>query len=498
MKRRWIKVFLIFMVLMAGLLLGGIYGILHTTAGARQLLSLVEGQLDDSLELGRISGTISSGLAIDTIVYRDVDLTVSLEKTRLAVEPKLFPLLIHIRFIEISALQIRQGNPPAEIAQATDTTNLGEILASLALPFPVILSRLELGGIEYFDPSGALGFSAEHISAALQLHDVLDIGHLALESNQSKIELDGSLGLSTPFPVSLDAKASLMLDGETIGNLENIDVQAMLRGELEKSLQINITTATPELTISGELHELLSEPAWDLSLKSAELSWPPVPHENQQGEKFLIESLDLNSRGRIGDHKLATSSILHIPGMDPFNLEVHGNGDETGFLITTLHLESRQLELTAEGDIQWQDEETIRLSALLDRFDPSALLPGWPEEHHLRGRFELTLGEDGLELPKMHFLVLDTTMRLDATANIDLDRGVLEADLAWSDIAWPIAGKEPEFFSQAANSSARLVKCTCPAHLMTGPSTATPSYKLQVFHPDNCALRRMETANRLR
>jgi len=65
MKRRWIKVFLIFMVLMAGLLLGGIYGILHTTAGARQLLSLVEGQLDDSLELGRISGTISSGLRTD-------------------------------------------------------------------------------------------------------------------------------------------------------------------------------------------------------------------------------------------------------------------------------------------------------------------------------------------------------------------------------------------------------------------------------------------------
>jgi translocation and assembly module TamB len=306
-----------------------------------------------------------------------------------------------------------------------------------------------LGGIEYFDPSGALGFSVEHISAALQLHDVLDIGHLALESNQSKIELDGSLGLSAPFPVSLDGRASLMLDGETIGNLENIDVQAMLRGELEKSLQINITTATPELTISGELHELLSEPAWDLSLKSTELSWPLAPHENQQGDEFFVESLDLHSQGRIGDYKLETSSILHIPGVDPFRLKVRGSGDETGMVITAAHLLGRQLELTAEGDIQWQDEETIRLSALLDRFDPSALLPGWPEEHQLQGRFELTLGEDGLELPKMHFLVLDTTMRLDATANIDLNRGVLEADLAWSDIAWPIAGEEPEFFSQA-------------------------------------------------
>ena len=449
MKRRWVKVFLIFMVLMAGLLLGGIFGILHTTAGARQLLSFVEGQLDDALELGKISGTISSGLDIDSIEYRDVNLTVSLDKTRLAVEPKLFPLLVQIRFIEVSTVQIRQGNPPAKITQSTDTADLGETLASLALPFPVILSRLELGGIEYFDPSGALGFSAEHISSALRIHDVLDVGHLALESNQSRIELDGSLELSAPFPVSLDGRVSLALDGEIIENLENINVQATLRGELEKNLEINITTATPELTISGELHDLLNQPAWDLSLKSTELSWPPVPHENQEGEKFLIESLDLNSQGRIGDHKLATSSILHIPGMNPFSLEVHGNGDKTGMVITALHLTSRQLELAADGEIQWLDEAGIRLNARLDRFDPSTLLPDWPAEHHLRGRFEIALGEDNVELPEMQLLIPDTTTRLDATANFDLDQGVLEADLSWSEIAWPIAGEEPEFHSQA-------------------------------------------------
>ena len=256
MKRRWIKAFLIFMVVMASLLLGGVYGIFHTTAGARQLLSLVEGQLDDALELGEISGTLSSGLEIDTIDFRDVNMTVTLDKVRLAVGPKFFPLLVQIHFLEVSTLKIRQGNPPAAITQTTETTDLGETLASLALPIPVILSRLELGSIEYFSPSGAPVFSAEHISSAVQLHDVLDIGHLALESGQSRIELNGSLGLSAPFPVSLDSRASLALDGETIGNLDSIDVQAIFRGELEKSLQINITTAAPELTISGELAHL--------------------------------------------------------------------------------------------------------------------------------------------------------------------------------------------------------------------------------------------------
>ena len=378
MKRHWIKALLVFTVLVASLLLGGVYGILHTTTGARLLLSLVAGQLDASLELGEISGTLSSGLDIDTIDFRDVSLVVKLDQTRLAVEPKFFPLHIQIRFVEVATVQIRQRTPLAESSEPAGFQALDETPASLALPFPIILSRLELGGIEYFDHLNVLVFSAEHISSALQLHDVLDIGHLVLESGQSRIELDGSLGLSAPFPVSLNARANLTLDGETIGNLEYMDVQ-----------------------------------------------------------------------GRIGDYELDTRSILHIPGMDPVILDLRGNGNESGMVITALHLAGNQLELAAEGDIQWRDEAVIRLSARLDRFAPSTLLADWPEEHQLQGRFELALGKDGLELPKMHLLVLDTTTRLDATATIDLNQGVLEADLAWSDIAWPIAAEKPGFLSQA-------------------------------------------------
>jgi len=378
LKRHRIKAFFIFAALVASLLLGSFYGVLHTTAGARLLLSQVEGQLDDALAMEGISGTLSSGLDIDTIDFRNESLTVRLDQTRLAVEPKFFPLRIHVSFIEVSSVQIRQDNSPAEITQATDTANLEGSLASLALPFPVILSRLELGGIEYFDPSGALVLSAEQISSALRLHDVLEIGHLALKSNQSIIELGGSLGLSAPFPVSLTASASLALDGETIGNLEYMNVQ-----------------------------------------------------------------------GRIGDYKIETKSILHIPGMDPVSLDLRGKGDESGMVITALQLTGRQLELAAEGLLQWRDEALIKLKVRLDHFDPSTLLADWPEEQPLEGRFELALGKDGLELPEMHFRVPDSTARLDATASIDLDQAVLDADLAWSGITWPIASREPEFLSQA-------------------------------------------------
>ena len=139
------------------------------------------------------------------------------------------------------------------------------------------------------------------------------------------IELDGSLGLSAPFPVSLNARVSLALREETVENRDNIDA-------------------------------------------------------------FFLESLVLTSQGRIDDYKLETKSILHVPGMGPISLVLSGKGDETGLVISALHLVGRQLELAAEGEIQWHNTKAIRLDARLDRFDPSTWLPGWPGEYPLRGQ----------------------------------------------------------------------------------------------------------------
>ncbi len=384
MKRNWLKTFLVFTVLVAGLLLGTFYGILHTTAGARLLVYVVENQLGESLELGEISGSVGAGLDIDTIDFRNVNLAIRANKTRLAVKLTVFPITFKIRFLEISSLQIRQENPPAKSTGMADTQEIEEILASLALPFPVILSRLELDGIEYFDHSGALVFSAEHISSAVHLHNVLDISHLALEAKQTKIALDGRIGLSPPFPVALNARA-----------------------------------------------------------KQA-----PYSENGQAGDGLFVESLVLSGQGMINDYELEINSILHLPGMEQISLDLRGNGNDSRMVVTALHLAGRQLEMTAEGEIQWRDEIAIRLDAGLARFDPSAWLPGWPEENPLQGQLIISLGADGLELPKMHFLVSDTTTRLDATATIDLEQGVLEADLAWSDITWPIAGEKSEILSQ--------------------------------------------------
>ncbi len=453
MKRRWIKVFLVFLAVTTILLLGSVFGIFHTSSGAKMLLSFIESRLNGSLIVEGVDGSFSAGLEIDEIEFRDLNLTINVGKARVVASPEFFPLHLKIKVIDISTVRIRQGIAGAEIARSENTGGLEGILASLVLPVPLIVSKLEVGRIEFLSPSGELLISAENISSAFQLHNVLEIEHLELESDRSRIELAGSLGLSAPYPVMLNCKASMVLNAETTGSLEEIDIQASLSGELEKSLKIEMTSVNPELTIKGHLQKLLNNPTWDLTLKSPEIFWPRAVGENPANEGFSIESLTIISRGRVGDHVLESRSILHVPGLDSARLEFRGGGDETGMEITTFELSGRQLELSAQGDIRWQNEPAIRLNALLDRLDLSGLLTGWPEKHQLQGRINLALGKGRLEIPLMQFLIPDTNTHLDATATINLDQGVVEADIVWSGIVWPTADENPVFSSPHGNAN---------------------------------------------
>ena len=454
MIRSWlkpIKILLLITAVITVLLVGGINAVLYTEAGARLVFSIAQKQLGDALEIEKITGTIGSGLEIRSIGFRSEEISLRAEKARLALTPEFFPFTIQIPYVELASLEIRQDETFVEAAEPGESIALNETLSSLALPFPVNLSSLDLGVIEYFDNSGALVFSASQFSSSMRLFDALEVGHLAIKAEGSAIEVNGSLGLSAPFPVSLNSKADIALDENTAGGLDGIEIQASLQGDLENKLVINLTTTNPGVTVSGELLELLSEPSWNLSLVSPSLTWPPASDALQSDPDIIIESLDLISEGGIHEYTLETAAVLKIGGMDAVDLELQGDGDETGITITTFTLAGNQIDLASEGKVNWANEAFINLNSTLDRFDPSAFLPDWPVENPLQGRLEIVLGEDGLELPVMQFLAKDTATQLDAAASIDLDSGLLRATVSWNDIAWPIASEYPDLLSPAGD-----------------------------------------------
>jgi hypothetical protein len=95
-------------------------------------------------------------LLVGGIYAASEGLTLRAESARLALVPEFFPFTIQIRYVELASLKVRQGAPSVEAPEPEEGKALNDLLSSLALPFPVNLSSLDLGVIEYFDSSGAL------------------------------------------------------------------------------------------------------------------------------------------------------------------------------------------------------------------------------------------------------------------------------------------------------------------------------------------------------
>jgi translocation and assembly module TamB len=433
MKRRWVKTILFFSVLVAVLPLCGVYGVLHTTSGARLLLSFIEDRMNDSLEIRGVLGSFSSGLEIDRIGFRDQQLGIILKKTRLALEPGVFPLRVHINYFETSSVQFQQRIPAAESAQSTDVSDFGKALASLAPPFPVVLTRLEVGRLEAFDSSGILVLSLDNISSALRLHDVLDIKHLALESSQYSGQLHGSIGLSTPFPISLNSKASLALDGETLEILENIDAQASLHGELKNKLEIKISTATPELTFNIQFQDLLRKDRLEMpliqiripdtgtrldatanidldhGLMEADLAWNDIVWPiNSEEPDFFSMAGKVQLSGSPGDWELRGDTTLQTAGFPPGQLQLEANGNRESAAIVIVDGQVLGGSINGNVDLNWTRELNWSASLNATGVETGILLPDWP------GTLNTELKADGAMEPfmlELDILQLDGVIR---------------------------------------------------------------------------------------
>ena len=433
MKRRGVKAFLFFTVLVVVLPLCGVYGVLNTPSGARLLLSLVESRMSGSLEIQGVYGSFSSGLDIDSIDFRDQEITINLKNTQIALKPGFFPLRVQLTYLETPSVQIRQRNPKAEIAPSANAADFGEILASLSPPVPVILTRLKVDRFEYFDSSGILVLTLENISSALRLHDVLDIRHLVLESRSFSVELDGSLGLSTPFPVSMNSKTSMALDVTTMGNLENIDAQSSFRGSLENSLEIKITTAIPELIVNAEFQNLLHKDRLEMPLMQvlipetgtrlsamaninleqgvmeADLSWRDFVWPIFDDKPEISSSAGkVKLSGSPGNWVLRGDTTIKPAGFPTGQLQLEASGNRESAAITIVDGQVLGGNVNGHAVLNWLRELNWSASLNATGIETGILFPDWP------GSLNTKLEADGATEPfqlELDILQLDGEIR---------------------------------------------------------------------------------------
>lgn len=426
-------------VALATILAGALYTAMHTSAGAGWILTFLENQLPGELKIAESEGDLASGLVLHQTSYTEPELSVQAARIRLAVSLELFPLAARIDTLAIQSLNVKQESD--EPGQSSPE----EILASLALPFPVYADDLLIEGLRLSGPDGTGKFEADRLSLKARLHDKLQIERLALEMDQNRLVLDGNLGLAKPFPVEMNSTAGLSLTLSDAGEPQHVEIQASLRGDLAQQLKLALNSQEPAITVDGSLHDLLGEPEWDLEIQSPGLSWPI---DAGGSADISGESLKISSSGNLDNFALNATGQVKLRDLDPHQFNLQADGMLTGLDIHQFALQGPSLDLVSTGNLNWRDESGVHLTTVLNRLDLHAWLKEWPESHPLKGELNFSLQQQRVRVAPFHLETADSSMTVDGSGEADLELGTLASEITWKDISWPMGTEIPDIRSR--------------------------------------------------
>ena len=438
-KRRLTIALALPVALLAFILSCTLYLTLHTSMGAHWILAALEGQLPGKLEMAEPEGNLDAGLLLPSVSYVEPELSVKADRIRLAVSLEIFPLAVRINTLNIQSLNVEQ------LSDEPGQSLPGDALTSLALPIPVYLDDLLINGLLFTSQADAPGYTADRLAVNGWIHREIQVDKLVLEKDRSHLLLEGNLGLAEPYPVEMSLDSELSLNLQDGSEPTDFGIQATFQGSLAQQLELTLASQEPFVTARATLHNLLGEPDWQLELESSGWRWPL---DSKQHAEISSESLLVTSAGDFENYRLSATGKIQLSDLAPHQFDLRSQGTLYGLQVHQLELKGPATNLTAAGELSWQDGFDVSLISTLNYLNPAAWLADWPENHPLRGELNFTLQDQSLRVSQLHLEADDSTLSLDGNGEADLELGTLASEISWKDIQWPVDSEQPDIQSR--------------------------------------------------
>ena len=410
--------------------LGAWYWLLHSESGARWLFQKAASAVPAAIEATRISGDLASGLRLEGFRFDDGRMRIEARTVRTALNIDLVPPSVLIESFAADTVEVHL--PPESDSSAGEPFDLESALGGLTLPIPVYFAEIGISPLDVYDAGGKRVLAVTSIETAGSLHRSLELKAASVSLPDLVLGFSGLIGLEAPWPVRarFEATGAYPFQGELEGSLE--------------ALTIRLEAQNPALEAGGTLSRLMTRPAWDLSIASPRLHWP------LDGTDPAVElaGVEIRSRGDWPQFGLELSGDLGVEGLKPSRLYVTGKGEDAVFTVQRLALDGPELALEATGSMDWEDDLSLDIDADLQRLDADNWIEGWPDGYPVRGGLELHWGGEGLEVTGLSLGVDQTPMTVTGRGVVDLDSGVVDADLEWADLSWPPGAEQPGFVSE--------------------------------------------------
>lgn len=217
------------LVLLAACSLLSWWWVLHTDAGARFAWRQAEAALGGIVTAGSIEGDLGSGVRFSDlrVAAGDVDVTAGSVGFALDVDVLPFSLRISGAVIEPLNVAIAAGD-----GADTGPLEIGRILDSLRLPFPLLIDDLEVRDATVSGSAMSRDLSVQRVAFSGQWFNRIRIDRLQVETDTHSLTADGNLQLATPHRLRLDATATTQQ--AFVGEDDRIDLTLSADGPVEE------------------------------------------------------------------------------------------------------------------------------------------------------------------------------------------------------------------------------------------------------------------------
>ncbi|HZW59224.1 MAG TPA: hypothetical protein VFE85_02925, partial [Woeseiaceae bacterium] len=305
--------------------------LLYTESGARWAWSRVEAALGGRLGAAAVAGTLSQGLTLTGLDYRDASRALSVDQVVIAIDADLFPTRVVVGTLVLDAVVLRDLSVPS--AASADGPPPGRVLAALRLPFPLELRHAAVHGIERVAADGSRSKLLDTLEVSGRLFESLDVDALQLRAPGVEIGLHGGLGLAAPFAVDPGTAVTAALTGD-----RPIRARATFDGTLA-DLRFQVTGDTPSLRLDGSMTLIGGEPAFALTAQSPRLGWPL----QDPAATMALEDLRLEASGWLTDYAVSGHAALVGDSFGRFDAQARAHGNLERLAVDALQLSSPAL-----------------------------------------------------------------------------------------------------------------------------------------------------------
>jgi translocation and assembly module TamB len=419
------------------------FWLLDTESGAKWVWGKIQSAAPDVLDAQSFEGTLSSGLQLRGVVFGSDTVSITAGSIFVAIDMDIFPLSLEVEKLLVESVLIELS----EIREQDDEkpTNFSDLLHNLAAPISVDISQLHISR------GTIVGLIEDH---QIDIQDVRFVGHwkdqiridqLHIAASDGSVDAVASIELWDPFNLDLTSQLRTAPAAFDIGDITGADIS--ISGSLD-SASISVDTLGVEGQLRGTLENLLNMPSWSLSLNV-----PAFVQSVNQERNLRIENLSWQSAGNFNDYTIGAEFDADTTGFESLSVSAIGSGTTESVHLSSLEVDGASISLSATGSAGWTEPKHITAEIELDRLLPNAWLSDWDDSNQLTGKLSLMLTEKRVLVEGAAFKVVGADADLKFDVNIETESGIVEADVAWSDLQWPIAAATPQVSSDLGSVS---------------------------------------------